>query len=85
MFVDWATNSNAFKDEIYFVGIRELPEPPFGGRLEEVKDPVTGMIVTPSRSAITRARDRRAQAISLVGTFDVTKQRPGNRLVPSRC
>ena len=46
MFVDWASNSNAFKAEIYFVGTREFPNLRFGGRLDEVQDPMTGLIVT---------------------------------------
>src|SRR5712691_6660715 len=46
IFVDWATNSNAFKAELYFVGIRDFPNLRFGGRLDEVQDPVTGLIVT---------------------------------------
>ncbi len=46
MFVDWASNSNAFKAEIFFVGAREFPNLRFGGRLDEVQDPQTGLIVT---------------------------------------
>jgi len=46
MFVDWATAGNAFKAEIYFVGTREFPNNRFGGRLDEVQDPVSGLIVT---------------------------------------
>src|ERR1700753_1845052 len=46
MFIDWASNSNAFKAEIYFVGAREYPNCRFGGRLDEVQDPQSGLIVT---------------------------------------
>src|SRR6266567_2888133 len=51
MFVDWASNSNAFKAELYFVGAREYPHCRFGGRLDEVQDPVTGLKVT--RTTVT--------------------------------
>src|SRR5713226_886848 len=44
MFVDWGTGGNAFKAEIYFVGAREYPHCRFGGRLDEVQDPQTGLI-----------------------------------------
>ena len=46
IFVDWATDSRAFKAELYFVGIRDFPSFRFGGRLDEVQDPQTGLIVT---------------------------------------
>jgi membrane protease subunit (stomatin/prohibitin family) len=46
MFVDWASGGNAFKAEIYFVGAREFPNFRFGGRLDEVQDPQTGLVVT---------------------------------------
>ena len=65
MFVDWATNSNAFKAELYFVGIRDFPNLRFGGRLDEVQDPVTGLIVTlrtfgPALENTRRAAGKRA-------------------------
>src|SRR6185437_6166702 len=46
MFVDWASSSNAFKAEIYFVGAREYQHRRFGGRRDEVQDTVSGLIVT---------------------------------------
>src|SRR5262250_967238 len=74
MFVDWATNSNAFKAELYFVGIRDFPNLRFGGRLDEVQDPVTGLIVTLRTFGeyALRVIDPAKLILNLVGTVDVT-------------
>jgi membrane protease subunit (stomatin/prohibitin family) len=74
MFVDWATNSNAFKAELYFVGIRDFPNLRFGGRLDEVQDPVTGLIVTLRTFGeyALRVTDAPKLILNLVGTVDVT-------------
>ena len=74
MFVDWATNSNAFKAELYFVGIRDFPNLRFGGRLDEVQDPVTGLIVTLRTFGeyALRVVDAPKLILNLVGTVDVT-------------
>src|SRR3984893_7921248 len=74
MFVDWATNSNAFKAELYFVGIRDFPNLRFGGRLDEVQDPVTGLIVTLRTFGeyALRVIDAPKLLFNLVGTVDVT-------------
>jgi membrane protease subunit (stomatin/prohibitin family) len=72
--VDWATNSNAFKAEIYFVGAREYPHCRFGGRLDEVQDPQTGLIVTLRAFGeyALRVIDPTKLILNLVGTVDVT-------------
>jgi membrane protease subunit (stomatin/prohibitin family) len=74
MFVDWASNSNAFKAEIYFVGAREFPNIRFGGRLDEVQDPQTGLIVTLRTFGeyALRVIDPARLILNLVGTVDVT-------------
>jgi membrane protease subunit (stomatin/prohibitin family) len=74
MFVDWASSSNAFKAEIYFVGAREFPHCRFGGRLDEVQDPVTGLIVTLRAFGeyALRVIDPVNLIVNLVGTVDVT-------------
>ena len=74
MFVDWASNSNAFKAEIYFVGAREYPHCRFGGRLDEVQDPQTGLIVTLRTFGeyALRVVDPAKLILNLVGTVDVT-------------
>jgi membrane protease subunit (stomatin/prohibitin family) len=74
LFVDWATNSNAFKAELYFVGAREFPNLRFGGRLDEVQDPQTGLIVTLRSFGeyALRVLDPSKLILNLVGTVDVT-------------
>ncbi len=44
--VDWATNGNAYRAELFFVGTREYTQQTFGGRIDNVQDPQTGMIIT---------------------------------------
>jgi membrane protease subunit (stomatin/prohibitin family) len=74
MFVDWASGGNAFKAEIYFVGTREFPNNRFGGRLDEVQDPVSGLIVTLRTFGeyALRVNDPTKLILNLVGTVDVT-------------
>ena len=74
MFVDWATDGNAFKAEIYFVGTRDFPNCRFGGRLDEVQDPQTGLIVTLRAFGeyALRVVDPPKLILNLVGTVDVT-------------
>ncbi len=74
MFVDWASNSNAFKAEIFFVGAREFPNIRFGGRLDEVQDPQTGLVVTLRAFGeyALRVTDPASLILNLVGTVDVT-------------
>src|SRR3984885_1970085 len=74
MFVDWATGGNAFKAELYFVGIRDFPRFRFGGRLDEVQDPQTGLIVTLRTFGeyALRVVDAPKLILNLVGTVDVT-------------
>ena len=74
MFVDWGSSSNAFKAEIYFVGAREFPSCRFGGRMDEVQDPQTGLIVTLRAFGeyALRVIDPTKLIFNLVGTVDVT-------------
>jgi membrane protease subunit (stomatin/prohibitin family) len=46
IFIDAATGGNAYRAELYFVGTREYPGNRFGGRVDDVQDPLSGMIVT---------------------------------------
>ena len=79
MFVDWATGGNAFKAEIYFVGTREFPNIRFGGRLDEVQDPQTGLIVTlRDVRRVLAARDRPDQADPQPGRHRGRHQQPGD-------
>src|SRR5215469_10498997 len=74
MFVDWASAGNAFRAEIFFVGTREFPNNRFGGRLDEVQDPVSGLIVTLRTFGeySLRVNDPTKVILNLVGTVDVT-------------
>src|SRR6516164_3000988 len=74
MFVDWGSGGNAFKAEIYFVGAREYAHCRFGGRLDEVQDPVSVLIVTLRAFGeyALRVTDPTKLILNLVGTVDVT-------------
>jgi|ERR1035437_3938782 membrane protease subunit (stomatin/prohibitin family) len=43
--VDAASGGNLFKTELYFVSTREFPDLPFGGSIDNVVDPDTGLAV----------------------------------------
>jgi membrane protease subunit (stomatin/prohibitin family) len=43
--VDFASGGNLFKTEIYFISTREFPNLPFGGMIDNVVDPETGLAV----------------------------------------
>lgn len=43
--IDWASNGNAYRAELYFVSTRQFGDQ-FGGRIDNVQDPQTGMILT---------------------------------------
>jgi membrane protease subunit (stomatin/prohibitin family) len=45
MFKDILTGGNAYRTELYFVSTRDIRDR-FGGRVDEVQDPQTGMLVT---------------------------------------
>ena len=44
--IDFASGSNAYRAELYFVGTREYTGFRFGGRVDDVQDPRTGLVVT---------------------------------------
>jgi membrane protease subunit (stomatin/prohibitin family) len=44
--IDHATGGNAYRAELYFVGTREYTGFKFGGRVDNVEDPRSGLIVT---------------------------------------
>jgi membrane protease subunit (stomatin/prohibitin family) len=74
MFADWASGGNAFKAELYFVGAREFPSCRFGGRLDDVQDPVSGLVVTLRAFGeyALHVVDPAKLILNLVGTVDVT-------------
>jgi membrane protease subunit (stomatin/prohibitin family) len=74
MFIDAATGGNAYRAELYFVGTREYPGFAFGGRIDDVQDPQTGLIVTLRvfGDYSLQVKDAVALITNLVGTVDVT-------------
>jgi membrane protease subunit (stomatin/prohibitin family) len=44
--IDHVSGGNAYRAELYFVGTREYPGFKFGGRMDDVQDPRSGLIVT---------------------------------------
>jgi membrane protease subunit (stomatin/prohibitin family) len=44
--IDFGTGGNAYRAELYFVGTREYTGFKFGGRVDDVQDPRTGLVVT---------------------------------------
>jgi len=44
--IDFATGGNAYRAELYFVGTREYTGFKFGGRVDNVEDPRSGLVVT---------------------------------------
>lgn len=73
MLIDFATGGNAYRAELYFVGTREYPGNTFGGRIDDVQDPQTGMIVTLRvfGDYSMRVKDPVALITNLVGTVNV--------------
>lgn len=45
-FIDRLSGGNAYRAELFFVGTREYTGLRFGGRIDDVRDPQTGLIVT---------------------------------------
>jgi membrane protease subunit (stomatin/prohibitin family) len=74
IFIDAATGGNAYRAELYFVGTREYTGNTFGGRIDDVQDPQTGMIVTLRvfGDYSMQVTDAPALITNLTGTVDVT-------------
>ncbi|MGH9127203.1 MAG: SPFH domain-containing protein, partial [Acidimicrobiales bacterium] len=72
--IDWATGGNAYRAELFFVGTREYTGNTFGGRIDDVQDPQTGMIVTLRvfGDYSLKVADPGALITQLTGTVDVT-------------
>jgi membrane protease subunit (stomatin/prohibitin family) len=43
--VDWASGGSMYRAELYFVGTREFVSLPFGGPVDNIEDPETGLAV----------------------------------------
>ncbi|HEX6395422.1 MAG TPA: SPFH domain-containing protein [Acidimicrobiales bacterium] len=71
--IDAATGGRAYRAELYFVGTREYPGNTFGGRIDDVQDPQTGMIVTLRvfGDYSVQVKDPAALITNLTGTVNV--------------
>jgi membrane protease subunit (stomatin/prohibitin family) len=73
-FADHLTGGNLYRVEIYFVGSREYPDLKFGGRVDNVQDPVTGLVVSLGvyGEYSLKVTDAPTLLTNLTGTVDVT-------------
>ncbi len=71
--IDVATGGKAYRAELYFIGSREYPGFAFGGRIDDVQDPQTGLIVTLRvfGDYALRVVDPITMITNLLGTVDV--------------
>ena len=71
--IDAATGGRAYRAELYFIGTREYPGNTFGGRIDDVQDPQTGMIVTLRifGDYSLQVKDPTALITNLTGTVNV--------------
>ena len=74
IFADHLTGGNLYRVEIYFVGSREYPDLKFGGRIDNVQDPVTGLVVALGvyGEYSLKVVDPSTLLTNLTGTVDVT-------------
>jgi membrane protease subunit (stomatin/prohibitin family) len=72
--IDFATGGNAYRAELYFVGTREYTGFRFGGRVDDVQDPRSGLIVTLRvfGDYALRVIDPARLVTNLTATVDVT-------------
>src|SRR5258708_27212379 len=72
--IDTVTGGNAYRAELFFVGTREYKGQTFGGRIDDVQDPQTGMIVTLRvfGDYALKVSDPAKIILNLTGTVDVT-------------
>src|SRR6201999_1558085 len=72
--IDGITGGNAYRAELYFVGVREFTGFRFGGRVDDVQDPRSGLIVTLRvfGDYALRVIDPARLVTNLTATVDVT-------------
>ena len=72
--IDRVTGGNAYRAELFFVGTKEYTGQPFGGRIDDVQDPQTGMIITLRvfGDYALKVADPGKLVLNLTGTVDVT-------------
>jgi membrane protease subunit (stomatin/prohibitin family) len=73
MVIDAATAGRAYRAELYFVHTREFTGFTFGGRIDDVQDPQTGLIITLRvfGDYALRVTDPVVMITNLLGTVDV--------------
>jgi membrane protease subunit (stomatin/prohibitin family) len=74
--VDWASGGNMYRAELYFVGKREYVSLPFGGPIDNIEDPETGLAVglrVYGEYAIV-VSDPAAMILNLVGTRQASNE-----------
>ena len=74
LFKDMLTGGNAYRTELYFISTHEFPDLRFGGRIDDVQDPQTGLVVGLRVFGEYSAQiiDGPALITKLTGTVDVT-------------
>jgi membrane protease subunit (stomatin/prohibitin family) len=72
--VDWASGGNMYRAELYFVGTREFVSLPFGGPIDNIEDPETGLAVglRVFGEYALAVGDPTAMILKLVGTRQAT-------------
>lgn len=72
--VDWASGGNMYRAELYFVGTREFVSLPFGGPIDNIEDPETGLAVALRvfGEYALAVSDPTAMILKLVGTRQAT-------------
>ena len=72
--IDRVTGGNAYRAELFFVGTREYTGQTFGGRIDDVQDPQTGMIITLRvfGDYALKVSDPAKIVLNLTGTVDVS-------------
>ncbi|MFN2568767.1 MAG: SPFH domain-containing protein, partial [Candidatus Dormibacteria bacterium] len=72
--VDSITGGNLFRTELYFISVREFPSLPFGGSIDNVVDPETGIAVglRVFGEYSLRVIEPQSLIVNLVGTQDLT-------------
>ena len=74
IFKDMLTGGNAYRTELYFISTHEFPDLRFGGRIDDVQDPQTGLVVglRVFGEYSAKVSDGPALITKLTGTVDVT-------------
>jgi membrane protease subunit (stomatin/prohibitin family) len=74
--VDWASGGNMYRAELYFVSTREFVSLPFGGPIDNIEDPETGLAVglRVFGEYALRISDPGAMLLKLVGTRQASNE-----------